>query len=176
MSSPNTRRRSALLNVIHKRNQQSIPVNLNYLIRVFLLDGSAKVLQMFERSTALDVLLSMKSNLDLEDISTYALFRVAGSNIRVISLSEVISEALKDPTETGQDVRLLFKSWIVYHHGSYHREVFQDDVHIKQPSTALWLAYMEATFMCMTGKYYLSEEESILLGTLKMQVFSIMHA
>jgi hypothetical protein len=60
----------------------------------------------------------------------------------------------------------------VFHHGTYHREVFQDEVHIKQPSTALWLAYMEATFMCMAGKYYLSEDESILLGTLKMQVLS----
>jgi len=126
---------------------------------------------MFERSTGLDVLLSLKSNLDLNDISTYALFRVAGSSMRVVNLNEVISEVLKDPTESGQDVRLLFKSWIVYHYGSYHREVFQDEVHIKQPSTALWLAYMEGTFMCMTGKYYLSEDESILLGTLKMQVY-----
>jgi len=171
MSSPHSRRRSALLNVVQKRNQQSIPVNLNYLIRVFLLDGSSKVLQMFERSTALDVLLSLKSNLDLEDISTYALFRVDGTcNVRVINLGEVISEVLKDPTESGQDVRLLFKAWIVYYYGYYHRMVFQHDAHIKQPSTALWLAYMEATFMCMTGKYYLSEDESILLGTLKMQV------
>lgn len=31
---------------------------------------------------------------------------------------------------------------------------------------------MEATFMVMTGKYYLTEDESILLGSLKMQAES----
>ena len=41
---------------------------------------------------------------------------------------------------------------------------------MKQPNTALWLAYMEATFMCMTEKYYLTEDESLLLGCLKTQV------
>jgi hypothetical protein len=168
--SPGSRRKSALMKVAQKRQSIATVVNLNCLVRVFLLDGSSKVLQMFENSTAKDVLISLKFNLDLDDISTYALFRVAGNLVRRIELNEVVTEVLKDYTESGQDVRLLFRSWISYKYGGYEKEVFQDDVLVKQPNTALWLAYMEATFMTMTGKYYLTEEEALLLGCLKMQV------
>ena len=169
-SSPNSRRKSALVRVAQKRLSVTPVVNLNCLVRVFLLDGSSKVLQMFENSTSCDVLTSLKFNLDLDDISTYALFRVAGHLVRRIELTEKITDVLRDSTESGQDVRLLFRSWISYRYGGYEKEVFQDEVLVKQPNTALWLAYMEATFMCMTGKYYLTEEESLLLGCLKMQV------
>ncbi len=125
---------------------------------------------MFENSTAKDVLLALKFNLDLHDISTYALFRVLGYNVRRVDLSEMVVDALRDPTESGQEVRLLFRSWITFKYGVYDYEVFQYGVRIKQPSTALWLAFMEATFMTMTGQFYLTEDESILLGCLKTQV------
>jgi hypothetical protein len=168
---PNSRRKSAaLIRVAQKRMSIAPAVNLNCLVRIYLLDGSSKLLQMFENSTAKDVLISLKFNLDLDDISTFALFRVAGTMVRRLELSEVVNQVLKDPTESGQDVRLLFRTWITYKYGGFEKEVFQDDVRVKQPNTALWLAYMEATFMCMTEKYYLTEDESLMLGCLKMQV------
>ena len=172
MDSPATknRRKSALVSAASRRYSVSAPVNLNCLVRVFLLDGSSKVLQMYENSTAKDVLVGLKYNLDLDDISTYALFRVLGGNVRRLDLNERVSEALKDPTETGQEVRLLFRSWISYKYGRYEQEVFQVGQRLKQPNSALWLAFMEATFMCMTERYYLTEDESLLLGCLKMQV------
>ena len=70
------RNSTALKNVAMKRNSIAAVVNLNALVRVFLLDGSSKVLQMFENSTARDVLLGLKFNLDLSDISTFALLNV----------------------------------------------------------------------------------------------------
>ena len=124
--SPNYRRKSALVKVAQKRLSLATVVNLNCLVRVFLLDGSSKVLQMFENSTAKDVLISLKFNLDLDDISTFALFRVAGQLVRRIELSERITDVLRDQTESGQEVRLLFKSWIVYRYGGYEKEVFQE--------------------------------------------------
>lgn len=161
------RRQSALNNVAQKR---AMVVNLDALVRVYLLDGSSKLLQMFEDSSVADVLIALKSNMDLEDVSTYGLFRVIGTSVRRLELKERVSYALKDPTDSGQEVRLLFRSWISYRYGVFDRCVFQEGVRDKQPNTELWLAYMEGTFMCMSGKYYLSEDESVLLGCLRMQV------
>jgi hypothetical protein len=151
-----TRRGSALVNIAQKRLSMPITPDLDFLVRVFLLDGSSKVLQMFEKSTAKDVLIALRFNLDLEDISCFALFRVAGQQVQRVGLREVISEVLCDRTESGAEVRLLFRSWISYKYGGFEREVFQEGMRVKQPNTALWLAYMEATFMCNTGRYYLT--------------------
>lgn len=166
------RRIIALKTIVSKRGSINAPVNLNALVRVFLLDGSSKVLQMFSNSNAADVLQALKSNLDLSDISTFAVFRVHGSNVRRVELNEIITEVMKDPTESGQEIRLLFRSWITYKYGAFDHEVFQHGMRQKHANTALWLVFMEAVFMCMTGKYYLTEDESILLGCLKMQAES----
>ena len=164
------RRSSALKNVAMKRSSINAVVNLNALVRVFFLDGSSKVLQMLETSTCRDVLIQLKFNLDLQDISTHALFRVLGHNVRRVDLDEKVTDALRDPTNSGQEVRLLFRSWITYKYGVYDSEVFQYGNRHKQANTALWLTFMEATFMTMTGKFYLTEDESLMLGCLKMQV------
>lgn len=176
--SPKLARRNsaALKNVVVRRNSLNTVVNLNALVRVFFLDGSSKVLQMFENSTAKDVLIALKFNLDLSDISTHALFRVLGGSLRRIELTEVVSEVLKDPTDSGQEVRLLFKSWINFKYGGFDNEVFQYGSRVKQANTAVWLAYMEAVFMVTTEKLYLTEDESLILGCLKMQVlFHLKH-
>jgi len=170
MASKFARRNSALKNVAVKRSSINAVVNLNALVRVFFLDGSSKVLQMFENSSAQDVLIALKFNLDLKDASTHALFRVCGNTIRRVEVQEIITETLRDLTDSGQEVRLLFRSWVNYTYGIYDHEVFQYGIRNKQPNTALWLAFMEATFMVMTEKYYLTEDESIALGCLKMQV------
>lgn len=166
------RRASSLRNVVAKRNSINAPVNLNCLVRVYLLDGSSKVLQMFSNSTAKEVLIALKFNLDLSDISTFALFRVVGNNVRRVELNEVITDVMKDPTNSGQEVRLLFRSWISFKYGAFDHEVFQHGIRNKQPNTAMWLAFMEAVFMCMTGKFYLTEDEAVMLGCLKMQAES----
>jgi hypothetical protein len=161
------RRASALKNIAQKR---ASVVNLNALVRIYLLDGSSKVLQMFENSTVKEVLSALKFNLDLHDISTFALFRVVGYNVRRLELQELIVDALRDPTESGQEVRLLFRTWIDFKYGGFDHEVFQYGSRHKQPSTALWLAFMEATFLTMTGQYNLTEDEALMLGCLKTQV------
>eukprot|EP01038_Epipyxis_sp_PR26KG_P004377 gene4377-6192_t len=169
------RRQSALSNIVQKRTSIASPVNLNTLVRIYLLDGSSKLLQMTESSTIRDVLIALKFNLDLEDISTFAIFRIlgdTGNQMRRVELREKVSDCMIDSTFSGQTVRLLFKTWIVDRYSTHERNIFQEDVRNKQPNTALWLAFMEAQFMCNTGKYYLTEEESILLGCLKMQAES----
>jgi hypothetical protein len=164
------RNSAALKNVVVRRNSLNTVVNLNALVRVFFLDGSSKVLQMFENSTAYDVLIALKFNLDLEDISTHALFRVLGnSSIRRVDLQELIADVLKDPTDSGHEVRILFRSWITYKYGTFDNEVFQYGNRFKQPNTALWLSFMEASFMTMSERFYLTEDESLLLGCLKLQ-------
>lgn len=165
-----TRRASALANLVERRTP-----NLNALVRVYFLDGSSKVLQMFENSLAKHVLQALKFNLDLQDISTHALFRVVGSSMRRVELNEKMKDVLKEDISSSAgvtSVRLLFKTWITYKFGVFDSEVFQDGLKVKQPSMALWLAYMEAMFMCMTDKYFLSEDESLLLGVLKTQTES----
>jgi hypothetical protein len=77
-------------------------------------------------------------------------------------------DALTKPPE----VRLLFRSWIYVSNGVFEDEVHQHNALEKLPTTALWLAYMEAVFHIMTGAYMLSEDESIILGCLKMQAES----
>lgn len=168
-----TRRKSALNNVALKRHSINSVVNLNALVRVYFLDGSSKVLQMFDNCTAMDLMISLKFNLELLDISTHALFRVANQSIRRVELSEEIREVLVDKTNSGVEVRLLFRSWITYQYGLFDHEVFQYGLRKKSPNTAQWMSYMEAVFMVYTGKYYLSEDESVMLGCLKMQVFNL---
>lgn len=97
-----------------------------------------------------------------------------GSSIRRIELNEVIQDVLRDPAGSETEVKLLFRSWINYKHGCFEWEALQPTRRIKQPSTALWLAYMEANFMCSIEKYYLTEDESIMLGCLKLQVAAIL--
>lgn len=172
MHSPKVSRRNsaALKNVVVRRSSLNAVVNLNALVRVFFLDGSSKVLQLFENSTISDVLIALKFNLDLSDISTHALFRVFGGSIRRVDLDEVVAEVLRDPTDSEQEVRLLFRSWITYKYGAFDNEVFQYGQRLKQPNTALWLTFMEATFMINTEKFFLTEDESLVLGCLKLQV------
>jgi hypothetical protein len=95
------------------------------------------------------------------------------TKIRRLELNEIIQDSLRDPTGSGTVVRLLFRSWINYKHGCFEWEAFQPSKRIKQPTTALWLAYMEAIFMSTMDRYYFTEEESIMLGCLKMQVGSL---
>ena len=190
--------RSALANIASRRSSLSLTApNINHLVRVFLLDGSSKVLQMTAASTVEDVLTQMKFNMDLADISTCALFRVVdGHGARRMELTENMKESMKDIHEAGPSsmdlslsslpsshsprlaegelptVRILFRSWIYAKCGVFERDVFQDLDRHKSHNSALWLAYMEANFMCMTGRYYLSDDEAILLGCLRMQADS----
>ena len=170
------RRKSALASVAQRRVSLALTApNLQTLVRVFMLDGSSKVLQMTEQSTVADVLKQLKFNLDLADISTCALFRVKdGVGARRLELHEVIKEVMKDITDTDAmaEVRLLFRTWIVAKCGVFEKEVFQDHLKHKSPNSALYLAYIEANFMCGTGRYYLSDDEAIMLGCLKMQAES----
>jgi len=184
--------RAGLANIAAKRASLSLTApNINHLVRVYLLDGSSKVLQMTAASVVSDVLAQLKHNMDLADVSTCALFRVVdGQGARRMELNENMKEAMKDIHNVDQDVplsgshspghaegelpavRILFRTWIFAQCGVFQRDVFQDLERHKQHNSALWLAYMEATFMCMTGRYYLSDDEAIMLGCLRMQADS----
>jgi len=184
--------RAGLANIAAKRTSLSLTApNINHLVRVYLLDGSSKVLQMTAASVVGDVLAQLKHNMDLADISTCALFRVVdGQGARRMELNENMKEAMKDIHNVEQDaplagshspghaegelpaVRILFRTWIFAKCGVFERDVFQDLERHKAHNSALWLAYMEATFMCMTGRYYLSDDEAVMLGCLRMQADS----
>lgn len=189
-----SRRKSALASVAQRRVSLALTApNLQTLVRVYMLDGSSKVLQMMEKSTVSDVLKQLKFNLDLDDISTCALFRVRdGVGARRLELGEVVKDVMKDVSDhdytsgttpkdavksadgntAKSEVRILFRTWIAAKCGVFEKEVFQDHLKHKSPNSALYLAYMEANFMCFTGRYYLSEDEAIMLGCLKMQADS----
>lgn len=193
-----SRRKSALASVAQRRVSLALTApNLETLVRIYMLDGSSKVLQMLEKSTVADVLKQLKFNLDLDDISTCALFRVRdGIGARRLELGEIMKDVMRDVTDhdytmgtttpkdivkgadgaaggsSKSEVRILFRTWIVAKCGIFEKEVFQDHLKHKAPNSALYLAYMEANFMCFTGRYYLSEDEAIMLGCLKMQADS----
>lgn len=170
----NYRRNSALSNVVNKRLSIHAPVDLNALVRVYFLDGSSKVLQMKEKSTVADVLSGLKFNLDLVDISNFALFRVCGQNVRLLGLHEVVQSVLKSVSDDdpATEVRILFRSWIYFKYGSFDWQVFQYGQRSKAPTSALWLAFMEASFLCQSGLFFLTEDESLKLGCLKLQAES----
>ena len=191
---PNARAAAALGRMKKRESLAISRPNLQCLVRIYFLDGSSKVLQMTDASIVADVLSQLKYNLDLNDISTCALFRVenasqtatGGARSRRLELGENIQECMKEGTNSNSlnnssigiednqkdPVRILFRTWIHAKCGVFESDVFQDlDLH-KQSNSSLWLAYMEANFMCMTGRYYLSEDESLLLGCLRMQADS----
>lgn len=122
-------------------------------------------------SVAKDVLDQLKYNMDLCSIKTFALFRVSGLQMKRIELNERIRDTMT-LLDGETDVKLLFRSWICDESSSFEKSALQEGVRDKQPNTALWLKYIEATFMVTSGKYYLTEDESILLGCLKMQADS----
>jgi hypothetical protein len=154
--SPNSspRRMSTLAAAAQKvsSRRQSFSVDLKALVKVYLIDGSTKMLQMHSLSKCSDVLNQLKFNLDLTDISTYALFRVQGKNMRRIGLNEIITRVIVDSNDSGLVVRLLFRSWITARYGNFGHQVFQYGTRPK-PSSALWIAYMEATFMVVFFNY-----------------------
>lgn len=203
------RRKSiALRSVVTRRSSGSFsydaetasvrPADIRQLVRVYLIDGSSKVLQMEERrywvqslpqlkltsmidvlhcSTVEDVLLQLKFNMDLESVSTYALYSVEKNTATMIPLPLKIRDVLAN-MEIGaglDDViadrpRILFRSWIYDKSGKFERSVYQDDASEKTPSSSLWLKFIEEVHMTAHGKYLLTREESILLGVLRMQV------
>ena len=130
------------------------------------------------RSTVEDVLLQLKFNMDLESITTLALYLVENKASRMLPLRakirEVIEQVSPSPAvpvakETG-DPKILLRSWIADREGRFERSVFQEDCAEKEPTSALWLKFIEEVYMTMSGRYFLTEEESILLGVLQMQV------
>lgn len=114
--------------------------------------------------------MHLKFNLELESIATHALFLVRENKLERLPLNALLSQVL-DPNILTSEGKLLFKSWIVDPFGSFERSVFQDNSTIKQPNTSVWLKTMEESYMSMLGKYIFTDEESIMLGCLKMQVF-----
>lgn len=201
-----TRRRSiALKNVAKRRASGSFyapdpvtirPPDLKQLVRVYLLDGSSKLLQMeanrygmtlrpqqiqnvtaHRRSTVEDVLLQVKHNMDLASISTHALYLVESNTPRMLPLQAKIRDVIEQvfpPSPISQDTmdapKILFRSWVADRAGVFEKSVFQEDCAEKEPTSALWLKYMEEVYMTMSGRYVLTEEESIMLGVLKTQV------
>jgi hypothetical protein len=145
-------------------------------------------------STIQDTLIQLKFNLDVFDISTYGIYRSEGENVRLCMYHERVKDVMEPSEETSQevsenndgdqskeqsdpsivtkkpDIRLLFRSWIHTPIGVFSDEVNQHNSLEKLPTTALWLQYTEAVFNVMTGNYLLTEDESIILGCLKMQV------
>ena len=107
--------------------------------------------------------------MDLCSVKTFALFRVCGLQMRRIELNENIRETMT-LLEEESDVKILFRSWICDESGSFERSALQEGVRVKQPNTALWLKYIEATFMVASGKYFLTEDEALMLGCIKLQV------
>lgn len=174
MSSPqaNLRRKSALMKVADRKiSSISAPVNLKALVKIYLIDGSSKTLQMLESSTALDLLSQLRFNLDLQDISTFALYRVKDNNMSMIDLDAKLKDFYLQPNngETSNSVKILFRSWIHIRNGLFDKLLFQDSEPFQQPNAEIWLSYMEATFMLMNRKYYVTEEESLVLGCLSLQ-------
>ncbi|RYG62319.1 hypothetical protein EON64_18015, partial [archaeon] len=58
------------------------------LVRVFLLDGSSKLLPMEADARVGDILLAMKNKLDLRDVSVFAILHVEGCTHRICGVQE----------------------------------------------------------------------------------------
>ena len=108
--------------------------------------------------------------MDLSSIKTFALYRVCGAQFNRIDLETKVKDALQSKDGEGDEVRILFKSWISDECGPLEKEAMQDGYRTKTPNSALWLKYLEAVFAVVTGKCYLTEDEALTLGCLKMQV------
>ncbi len=119
-----------------------------------------------------DVLLQLKFNLDLESISTHALFRVVNNELSRLPLQKFMKDVLRSnhADEDSDSTRILMKSWICESNGIFENSALQEASSKKISSTSVWLKYLEESYMVMLGKYILSEEESVLLGCLRMQV------
>lgn len=116
--------------------------------------------------------------MDLISIKTLALYRVCGSKYMRLGLDTKIKDAQSPKEGEGEAVRILLRSWICDMCGPMEKEAMQDGIRVKACNSALWLKYLEAMFMVVTGKCYLTEDEALLLGCLKMQVpiFCIQHS
>ncbi len=150
------------------RVRRSLQPNVNSLVKIYFVDNSKKTLQTDESCTVEDLLLQLRYNLDMKDISTFALYKLIGSSIYRLQLSEKVNDIIKGSDET----KLLFKTWISYPYGHFGKEVFQYSSKSKVATSELWLAYMEATDMMIRGKYYLTFEESLQLGCIQLQIES----
>ncbi len=97
------------------------------------------------------------------------MYRIHGGKQARVELHENIKIVLQ--SENASDpIKLLLCSWIYYPNSLFENEVMQHDTPIKDANTALWLKYMEVSFLLLSGRYNLTEEESVLLGCLKCQV------
>lgn len=168
------RRASSLQSVA--RRQKAAPerpdVDLNQLVRVYMLDGSSKVLQAKESSTVKDVITLLQFNLDLASIKCHALFRICHKKVKRLPLTGKIKDAMVLQEGEEGDVKVLMRAWIHDEEGLFDREAMQDGSYPKVSNSALYLKYMEAVCMVMMGKCFLTEDEAIMLGCLKMQVSS----
>jgi hypothetical protein len=171
-------RRASSLQSLSRRQAQTAPdrpdVDLNQLVRVYLLDGSSKVLQAKESSTTKDILTLLQFNLDLASIKCHAIFRICHQKVKRLELNEKIKDVMMMREGEEGDVKLLMRAWIHDEEGLFDREAMQDGCYPKVANSALYLKYMEAVCMVMMGKCYLTEDEAVMLGCLKMQVCCVM--
>lgn len=145
-------------------------VDLKQLVRIYFLDGSSKVLQVKASSSAKDVLLLLKFNLDLSSIKCHALFRICHKKVKRLGLLSSIKTAMSLQEGEEGDIKILMRAWIHDEEGLFDKEAMQDGHFPKESNSALYLKYMEAGCMVAMGKCFLTEDEAIMLGCLKMQV------
>ena len=171
-------RRASSLQSIATRRKSVAPerpqVDLKQLVRVYLLDGSSKVLQVKESSTVKDVLAQLQYNMDLSSIKCHALFRICQHKVKRLPLENKIKDAMSLHDGEEGDVKILMRAWIHDEEGLFDKEAMQDGHFPKEANSALYLKYMEAVCMVMMGKCYLTEDEAVMLGCLKMQVRNLL--
>jgi hypothetical protein len=166
------RRASSLQSVSRRKSiaPERPDVDLKQLVRIYFLDGSSKVLQVKASSTTKDVITQLQFNLDLTSIKCHALFRICHKKVKRLHLSGKIKDALSLQEGEEGDIKILMRAWIHDEEGLFDKEAMQDGHFPKEANSALYLKYMEAVCMVMMGKCFLTEDESVMLGCLKMQV------
>jgi hypothetical protein len=166
------RRASSLQSVARRKSvaPDRPDVDLKQLVRIYFLDGSSKVLQVKASSTTKDVITQLQFNLDLVSIKCHALFRICHQKVKRLALCDKIKEAMAVQEGEAGDVKILMRAWIHDEEGLFDKEAMQDGNFPKVSNSALYLKYMEAVCMVMMGKCFLTEDEAVMLGCLKMQV------
>lgn len=145
------------------------------VVRVFFLDGSFKAFQIRGDSTVWDVLVLIKQKLDLSFVGHHALFLVKDGTPKRLPLAQPILDFLGDDhnvQRVDSSPKLLFRPWIYVYGGRMDKEIMHSSLEESNPSQALWLAYTDAVYMVMSGRYQLTADEALLVGCLKTQVQS----
>lgn len=140
--------------------------NLNHIKSERLLKLNEKIFDLISLSSTSSPVSSATSSASSPTSSS-----TSPTSSSVTSPSSTVTSSTSS-TDNNEEIKLLLRICFTFSYGCFDCDVFQYGIRNKISNSSLWLTYLEVNYMLITNQYYLTEEESFIIGCIKLQIES----